>query len=779
MTVPPASRRQCRWSRPVLPGSGCRALHDTIVAALPRSPLVATEDYRDDLWWIKADPRKSGELLFGLRFDAVVAPGGERLNGPGRELDLIASKVRTACAGLLGTGWCSTGSTLKLDYLSQLEFIRWRLSRGFPTISSLTPDAFDLFCSSLCSKGREGLVPVTARVAAYVSEIEDGIRVLPTRGRRGQKVIWEDIAHHVGVDQAASLPPAAKALINALVPAEAPGPRDDVQKEPGKRKPLTTGRLAGLISNWQRIWELRGRMKFDALDFYPFEATTPNVLAAAHGTPPERTPDLPPLHACFLLERAMRYVHEYSQDILSWLEKATEAAFSSGTRVDHGRIAAAIAAASAGGPSQPLAPGVSGAHWPMDPVYARTAWSSGTTGTGAPPLRTLAYKLLPAACFLVFASFTLKRKQDLLGIHSGSLSTDVDGPWINIYASKGHREFRRIPAVRSVVRALEIMRLLSAAARPGDVQRTVWRFRELSGKGYVFNFCADSIEAFASHVGLPQLPDGSAWHFASHQLRRCGIQAYYFRYEYAELVVVSEIADHSNLSETAHYLTTNIPGAYGRIADQANAARLRRDGKEGTDPEREREARVFVEVELEFIMHCISLAASGEVPLEGPGGKFITAELKALRKAADKGTIMSTGGSHGGKILSDALKEWVDGLRLHPHAPYSSCKCGAGKVDLAQAECLKRKEADLGDGAAAGDILPDRAYADVHACGACAHGVRRPENVAAIRRMRDEELVVAERGPSAHIRELSRINAARLARLLPGADIGARRGRRG
>ena len=732
------------------------------------------------MWAVRTDPRRTEEISVALRFDAVVAPGGERLNGPGRELDLVAAKVRAVIAGLLGTGWCSTGPTLRLDHRDHLQFIRWRLASGFRTVASLTPDAFDLFCSDLCKQGNEGIVPVTRRVAEYFAENGAERLIVPVPGYPTRKPSLARLARHVGVDNPCSLPPRAKALINAMLGLELPE-RELEEDGPGSAEVpvrLSAKRLTVVIRVWQRAWELRGRMPFDPLGFDPFEVTTAASIAATIGVKTERTPDIPPLQACFVLERALRWVHDYSEDILSWLEKVLKSAFSTDTGIRPQRVGSEIARLAAIEPTQPPPPGENGAHWPIDPVYARDGWSSCSSRSAYPTFKTLVYKLLPSACMIVLASFTLRRKADLLGIRSGCTSADVDGPWIEIFSSKGHRDFRRTPATASVVRALDIMRALSAAAGPSDEHRSVWLFRELAGQGLLFGFNPNAIRDFAAHIGLPDVPGGGPWRLTYHQIRRYAIFAYYYRYEYAELAVISEAAGHGSTRETEHYLTKNVPGAYGQIADQVNAARLLRDRGKETDPAREFEVRVFVEVEQDYIMHTCTRAASGEVPLEGLGGKFIMAELALLKEAAAKATVISTSGKHEGKSFTDGLKDWAKGQRLHPHAAYSSCRCGVGKLDLIQAECLKRKELLRGKEAAAADTLPDRSYADVYTCGKCAHGVRRPENVAAIRRLRDEQLLVAARGSSQYLRERARENAVSIGQFLPGSDTPAGHGER-
>ena len=198
VTQAPVSLRTTRFWYPARAGTGSRKLHDRIVTKLPRSPLIVTEDYREDFWLLKSDPRRSDKIGMKLRFDAVVAPGAVRLNSAGRELDLTAAKVRAVLAGLLGTGWCTTGETLRGDYRSHLQFIRWRLASGFPTVASLTPDAFDLFCSDLCGEGRRGIVPTARWLAEYLAKIDAGRLALPLAKHRLGRPNWKEIAHQVG-----------------------------------------------------------------------------------------------------------------------------------------------------------------------------------------------------------------------------------------------------------------------------------------------------------------------------------------------------------------------------------------------------------------------------------------------------------------------------------------------------------------------------------------------------------------------------------------------------
>jgi hypothetical protein len=180
-----------------------RHQHDQILSRLARPAAIKNESLLDDVYFAETeDSKNKRNSLIRCSFDAVVSPWGGKLNSEEHIKDCITAKLLFVFSLTPDLGGSSSANCSLLAYLNYLTFLRWRNNNGIRRTSDLTDVWFEKYLEDLQEAGLEGLVPVSDRTDALLSEISAGLRPWPIRGSDGARIDWTAFAHSVGIESA-------------------------------------------------------------------------------------------------------------------------------------------------------------------------------------------------------------------------------------------------------------------------------------------------------------------------------------------------------------------------------------------------------------------------------------------------------------------------------------------------------------------------------------------------------------------------------------------------
>ena len=282
-------------------------------------------------------------------------------------------------------------------------------------------------------------------------------------------------------------------------------------------------------------------------DFVPGEELSPKKIAAeVHNAASIEydegiTETIPDIQGFHLLDRAIRWVLMYSKDLLELRRLATEAleseSDSENSHVTRERRKSIFNRLLQEFSPQQFSSDDPGAPWPLDATIDR--------GNQQLSILDATGRYLMAACAIVVAAFSARRKMEVLTIKGGE-PTDEDKvlraifidqnnePWLWCWIEKTYQKWDRVPIPEVVVKAVEVLEELTSATRKKNGSRNLFELESLTMEGICkFDF-RHSVNAFADYVQVPPLEDGSMWTFRAHQFRRFFALLYMYRYNYGE-----------------------------------------------------------------------------------------------------------------------------------------------------------------------------------------------------------------------------------------------------
>jgi len=740
--------------------TGTLSLHDEMMRRLPnQSPTwLVSGSLLEDQWEIATDdPRKKAGAVKRLMHHVVIARSGGRLTDPDREHDRITSKMMAYYLLEPPNAASAISATSRVSSLHWL--MRWRNDAGFFRMADLNgEETFRTWAERLCFGQRE-TVDWSTRVTAFLHDLAGGRIILPTRrDNDGKSVVSRTgIAALLGVSSLGGLPERHfLAILTVLVEMglENGGAttllsrlKVNAREQPSN---IPTDNLAWNLQTWADLWAVRGMASHDPIGYNPFVTQSPFKRAKEFvRIDAGRTRTAPEYQACFLIDRALRWVFEFSEPILTIVDRLANLPV---TRTHSGRIDENTRQAI----RDVLADfDVVGLGFPSkvrtDAIYrvgAAARVQSGLT------IHDVAFDLLPTACAIVVATFTARRKQEISSLRCGCIEYDADGePWMLTWIEKTLRDIDRIPIPTSVVKAVEILDRLSVRARKRN--GTEWLFDRIGviNDTPVYTDLGRAIKRFADCIEVPPLPDGSEWEFSPHQFRRFFSIVYYHRFHYASLTALSEFLRHYDPDMTRRYITEATRGALGRIREEATAATEQiKQLKAAAAPTAEVASAQSLLDELAAADKTLRLhqkefdggrlaaefsrmwsVAVGEEMIGGHQGEMLKSELeKLIAEARRKVELSSQGGSDEASVFNGLLSKFVRSRTFEPHPQgHSYCGCTRTRADLAVAGCLRRRKEDIVDTAGlAGNVgrVPDFAFADPFTCSACPHNIQMQEN---------------------------------------------------
>lgn len=668
-----------------------------------------------------------------IHFDVVLAPGAIRSSHPQHEHDLITAKLlayheQSSVRAGYGKAPAATAHIIR----SYFTFVRWRNSRGIPQNSDLTKEWLEEFFATIRTRGPMGLLPLQERATELLRRYVDSGRGFPIRDDgKGQEPVlaMAKVANDLGLDHALSLTPGVRQIFrNAAAEAnilavpeghyslsagtERPGKLRTVAS--AKREEWSVARVAYLIKPLELLHRFRDKLSHDPIPFDPFaqSRSVAHVARSLATAEPQRTPTIPAAQACYLIDRALAWVLDYSIDIQRFVIELQAMAGEQVASKDAKyrllrRLSSRFDPAAPDGPDSP---------WPTS-----HALPAGATQQARPSLHTILFELLPTACMIVIAAFSARRFEEIDSLRADCVSADGDDYWMDSWISKTLRRIEKIPVPATVGRAVQLLEWLSESRRQRTGEPWIFGFDDpLWGSGRAFS-ARSALARFADFVDVPPLADGTRWWFAPHQFRRFFGIVYYHHYRFPHLAALSNFYRHFDPDMTRTYVSEVANGSFMRLAEAAQTAAQR----EAASKDRER-LTDFQEEAHNFRVERYRSIATGQERSSGFGGEVLAKELEKLVAQA-RSIVEITPDADEDLTLDELLDAFAQGRRLEPNPlGHSYCKCTSDSRDLDAAACLTKREATTDH--ARFMSMPDPAFASDRTCSSCPHNVQFHEN---------------------------------------------------
>lgn len=741
---------------PVRPLDTARQFHDEVLARIPKHRYFINDSLLNDVYLVRTDnPEERRYGTIKLNCNTPIAPGPEFLTDPAHVDDLLTVKICLIHAFDPQHGWAGSALSILPFFNSLVNVVRWRNSHGIPRFQALTVDFFEAYLDVLSERGARYLLPLEERVESYLQRVRDGRERLPVKGGR---LSSNEVARKLGVSLRVQIPDHVWQPV--LEELRRQDPRAFKASTPVRPRPATTSvkqHMYWAVKPWSVLYDLQEALGHDPLPFEPWDAreTAWSVSSSIARRSSLPTPLPPVKQTCFLINAALDFVQNSSKTILT-IGGIVDRAYQDHPH-DPEERARAIAQsmedlrASLAEEDAPL--------WLMGLSAYRFAPSYRGEKKSGYYIREILYKLLPGACAVVMAAFSVLRHNELVSMRDGCLYRDESGRlFLSCWASKYLRRLDSIPVPESITKVVEVLYTLSERGRSIGGNKWLFNFRDPDG-GVAFPRFVDLIRAFADFADLPPLPDGTSWQPLPQQFRVFFPTMYYHRFDYPSLTALSRLLKHHNTDTTRTYVTNAVRGSRLQIVDERVASKRSREACKATSSAEAR-ANAFEEVRVSFLSETADAIAKGTIRVGGGGGRQWTNDLQGLVMQAESAARFSNDAS--AADLAALLRSWVVGKSLEPHPQgHSFCKCTALHSDLVAAACLAAKLVEEGIRPQE-HRGPDLAYAADEVCAVCPHNVTLPCNVPYWRDALDEAERVAETGALTHQRESALLRAERI-----------------
>lgn len=527
-------------------------------------------------------------------------------------------------------------ATTHVTLVGKLMTISHALSlRGIFSFLDVDPFTIDELVEET-AYGFEGLLHASERVEHWIAETrrtrgEDAFRQMSdaATSRLNALAVFAECNLPASVRH---VPRVSQLLINlAFDVGILPHKSDVVAAELPEPKVITTTSLAQYLSIFEIMYAMRRRMAAETITFSPFPDSNAAEKARVRGASSSRTKTPPPHMALKLMEFAARYIQDYSD--LARIKDAT-------------------------------------------------------------PSET---RQLLMACWIAVATFTARRSKEISSLDDdyedgetpsgGCLrGNDETGWYLHIHIVKTLKEKSWIPVPVMVVRAIEILRVISADARKVSGDKYLFMRSTIEGRAQRFR-PSKALDKFADIAGARDegLTISTApWHWAPHQFRRFFCVLYFYRWEGASIEVLSHFLRHFDIEMTRRYVES--------------------------DPKL---ASIFTDVQWGFRRNLANTITSGEREVSGAAGdRLKMQEARVRERLNDKLSI----------VAPERVGAWID-LFMQQEAmvvtpkSWVTCTCPRTAQAASIAACRVRGNSVVG---AEG---PDFAHAEPAVCGGCPHAM--------------------------------------------------------
>lgn len=552
-------------SRLDLHGDRPMGLHDRVIGSLDqtRPTWLRSGALLQHSWHVETSGRKNRRNpVVAIAFTTPIAPGPSLLTDRVHERDLVTAKV--VAYRLLQSGLEAHSVLSAIDGLFSL--IRWRLSRCLYAMSDLTPDYFEEFVDRVREGGRTHLIDFSERTEEFKKLVIGDPSLVPMLKRPDQAVVARnEVARALGMPLFSALPPALRQDLIAFLEGQG-FPVGGTKKQarasmsrslPSGPKPVTYGGMLPGIQAWSHLWRFRDFLPHDPLSFNPFESRSFKEILSTARVQPGRTLTVPPKQACYLLDRALRWVVDYSPELLRILAAGAPIRSIPDVSERRARHDELIKTARFSGPSAPRLSGQS--YWTNADGSAERTVST----------HRAVYQLLVVACAIVIATFAARRDKEVADLRANCiLKDDSNRAWLEFWVEKTLRDYGKVPVPAAVEAAVGV--ILALRQSSGSPHTSPWLFDFVvpgTTRRVTFTFGA-GLRAFAAYCHVPALPNGNEWTFRPHQLRRFFSITYAHRYKYAHLTALTLFLMHFDDSSTQTYITESTKGALSSLNDE-------------------------------------------------------------------------------------------------------------------------------------------------------------------------------------------------------------------
>lgn len=287
------------------------------------------------------------------------------------------------------------------------------------------------------------------------------------------------------------------------------------RKDLPEKSAITEQALHKMLKPLEDLYNIRSLISSDSIRIKPFHRGASRV-ASQLGKTSIRTPIVPVEQAIWLIRESLRWVIEFAEPLLS----------RSQTRND-----------------------------------IRHA-SRYTTDQDQEMGHDKALRHLGTAAFVCIAALTGRRLNEVLGIQSGCIRADKDGPWLETPILKSRLESDWTPCPYAVVRAVNILERVSAEAR--SISSCDMLFQLLSrcdGSPRKLDVKSSHLNDFADAVHTPKLLDGTNWLFCARQFRKLFAIIYIYVWTEGDLESLSNHFRHEEARDILYYVQGDVSAA--------------------------------------------------------------------------------------------------------------------------------------------------------------------------------------------------------------------------
>lgn len=525
--------------------------------------------------------------------------------------------------------------------------------------------------------GVDGVLRASERVAAYIAQIEAD-PTARTRPYAGFPVARTAAGHSKNmIDPAAvmvecNLPSSAKMLprVSWLIRQAALRNGMSHYGELAAEIPALSNVTKQALQRWldsiDMVYVIRHDAECETLAYRPF----PNgVMRVANrwGIDPVKTPVPPTELVLRLLEASATWIAHHSQAVVTCLSELEQG----------GDVTAAVAKCRAS----------------FSPSLTATL---GDESTGNDDFVERLVEMLVTACWIPIAAFTARRYEETIELGPDALSgEDVDGWFLDCLISKTTRQRESLPVPLIVARSVQVLSDISLPARKAGADSLFSWLRpgSLGMQGIREFKPRKSLNSFADIVGARDMTEGeerSCWHWVPRQFRRFFAVLYFYRFEGADIAVLSYFLRHFDIETTRGYVTA--------------------------DPEI---AKMWHDAGRDYVRRLAESIASGERVVGGAMGERLKKLTKLITERLRKHLFVSK------EAVGEALQHAMErgGLVITPKA-WVTCTCPRTRKGARKARC--RAGQVLSD-----DIVgPSFADAGPPVCKDCPWALLEPEKCA-------------------------------------------------
>lgn len=597
-----------------------KELHEFLTSKplLEHGPLTASWllcDWREPRWILVKRNGKSRKNEQGEWIDVEIIywdrilPNGDRLTDP-KYADILEDAKRLVYAVRSGP-YASMDRSNSQHHLAYnlMILINWMIVHQLDTpitflrFSSLTPADFDRFCNDV-AYGPAALEQWERRIDSVISNTDDETlrKNCDAEGRIDRT--WLENQCHIGNGGRLS---AARVLPPLLEPSERNGeerrpiPKNKAAREKTgnravsyrlrvKSYRLSDTRVADLLMTWQFLYR-QAAVVGNLLSFDPFADISPGRLAIElESRENDRTLDIPPHIALHYFSAAIKWVVDYGPNIVNYLQQLDVAYAEVRKTRPKARFdyCAPFAFSMVPIPAALKSLGISR-------YQAYQTVASREVIRHAPSVVDVR-RCLVAACFVIIASLTARRKDELLDLTIDCVRDEYDGLDIEFGLLKGSardildRVTRPIPAL--VKLAVDILLAITKKVRGKTKDRILQRLLflrsiEQNGQSVQISYqqLMHDLDLFADVIEVPLMESDEPgrppyrWYIRPHECRRFLSMSYFWRTgKRPSLSALSWFLGHLGPAETLRYLQKNRSGAeLSGDAAQATIWALRSD----------------------------------------------------------------------------------------------------------------------------------------------------------------------------------------------------------